>query len=180
MIRALSPRLLLARFLRSSVGSATVEFVILVPLVLMMLFSSIDYGVVMLRQVFLDRAVDMAAREVRLGQMTGGFTGFRDRICARTFLLNNCAQTIAIEMRPIVVGNWVGLNSPAQCVNREQAVAPVLEFNPGAGLQELMLIRVCVAADPFIRLTGMVLGMNELPSGGYAVVSRTAWVNEPL
>jgi Flp pilus assembly protein TadG len=180
MIGALSPKRLFARFLRSQAGTATVEFVILVPLVLMMLFSSIDYGVVMMRQVFLDRAVDMAAREVRLGQLTGGFNAFRDRICERTFLLNNCQQTIAIEMRPIVTATWAGLNQPAQCVNRAEEVAPMLEFNPGAGLQELMLIRVCVAADPFIQLTGMILGMNELPSGGYAVVARTAWVNEPL
>ena len=180
MIRALSPKRLLARFLRSPAGTATVEFVILVPLVLTMLFSSIDYGVVMMRQVFLDRAVDMAAREVRLGQLTGGFTAFRDRICQRTFLLNNCAQTIAIEMRPIQTATWAGLNAPAQCVNRADNISPMLDFNPGAGMQELMLVRVCVAADPFIGLTGMVLGMSELPSGGYAVVARTAWVNEPL
>jgi hypothetical protein len=179
VIRVLSPRRLCARFLQSAAGSATVEFVILVPLVLMMLLSSIDYGVVMLRQVFLDRAVDMAAREVRLGQMSGGFNGFRDRICARTFLLGNCARTIAIEMRPISTATWAGLDEPARCVNRAEDIAPMLEFNPGAGRQELMLIRVCVAADPFIRLTGMVLGMQELPTGGYAVVSRTAWVNEP-
>ena len=180
MIAALSPKALLQRFLRSELGTATVEFVILVPLVLMMLFSSIDYGVVMLRQVFLDRAVDMAAREVRLGQLNGGFNAFRDRICARTFLLSNCAQTIAIEMRPINTATFAGLNAPARCVNREEEIAPMLEFNPGAGLQELMMVRVCVAADPFISLTAMVLGMTELPTGGYAVVARTAWVNEPL
>jgi Flp pilus assembly protein TadG len=180
VIRVLSPKRLFARFLQSPAGSATVEFVILVPLVLGMLFSSIDYGVVMLRQVFLDRAVDMAAREVRLGQLSGGFNAFRDRICARTILLNNCAQTIAIEMRPISTVTWAGLAEPTRCVNRAEDISPMLEFNPGAGQQELMLIRVCVAADPFIRLTGMVLGMNELPTGGYAIVARTAWVNEPL
>lgn len=170
----------LVRFLRDDLGTATVEFVILVPLVLMMLFSSIDYGAVMLRQVFLDRAVDMASREVRLGNLTGGFTAYRDLICDNTFLLPNCAETIAIEMRPINTATWAGLNEGARCVNRADNITPLLDFNPGAGAQELMLVRVCVAADPFIRLTGIVLGMEELPTGGYALVSRSAWVNEPL
>lgn len=169
----------LRRFRRSQQGSATVEFVILVPLVLTMLFTAIDFGVVMLRQVFLDRAVDMASREVRLGQLNGGFNGFRDRICARSFLLPNCQQTIAIEMRPVDTVTWAGLNQPAQCVNRQENIAPILAFIPGAGAQELMLIRVCVAADPFIALTPMVLGMQELSTGGFALVARTAWVNEP-
>lgn len=172
-------RTLADRFVRSDIGAATVEFVILVPLVLMMLFSSIDFGAVMLRQIFLDRAVDMAAREVRLGQMTGGFVGFRDRICARTILLSNCQGTIAIEMRPIDTDTWAGLNAPARCINRSEDIAPQLTFNPGAGAQELMLIRVCISADPFISLTGMVMGMQQMETGGYALVARSAWVNEP-
>jgi len=168
------------RFRKTQDGSATVEFVILVPLVLTMLFTAIDFGVVMLRQVFLDRAVDMAAREVRLGQLQGGFNGFRDRICARSFLLPNCQRTIAIEMRPVNTATWAGLNQPARCVNRQQNITPALAFVPGAGAQELMLIRVCVAADPFIALTPFVLGMDEMATGGFALVARTAWVNEPL
>lgn len=174
------PAPLLARFGRSEIGTATIEFAIMVPLVLMMLFSSIDYGAVMLRQVFLDRAVDIASREVRLGNLTGGFTAYRDLICNNTILLGDCAQTIAIEMRPVNTSTWAGLNEGARCVNRADNINPLLEFNPGAGAQELMLVRVCVAAEPFIRLTGIVLGMQELPTGGYALVSRSAWVNEPL
>lgn len=169
----------LATFLRRELGSATVEFVIAVPLVLTLLFSAIDFGVVMLRQVFLDRAVDMAARQVRLGQLTGGFEAFRDLVCARAILFADCAGTIAIEMRPVDTLTWAGLDQPARCINRAENIAPQLDFIPGAGQQELMLIRVCVAADPFISLTGMVFGMPELPTGGYAVVSRSAWVNEP-
>jgi len=175
----MTPRSLLSRFRRSELGSATLEFTIVVPVVFMMLFSSIDYGVVMLRQVFLDRAVEMTAREVRLGHVSS-FTDFRDRVCGRTILLNNCAQTIAIEMRVVDPANTAGMVQQAQCVNRREEIAPLLEFTPGGGLQELMLVRVCVAADPFLRLTGIVMGMSELPTGGHAVIARTAWVNEPM
>lgn len=170
----------LRRFLRGEAGTATLEFVIALPLVLAFLFSSIDYGVVMLRQVFLDRAVDIAVRQVRLGNITGAqFSRFRTLICANTFLLPDCENAIAIEMRPIDTGTWAGLDTPAQCVNREEDIAPVLAFTPGAGQQELMLIRVCVVVDPFITLTGMILGMPEDASGGFNLVSHAAFANEP-
>ena len=172
--------LFLRRFLRGESGSAALEFVIALPLVLAFLFSSIDYGVVMLRQVFLDRAVDIAVRQVRLGNINGGeFGEFRDLICSNSFLLQDCENTIAIEMRPVDTLTWSGLDTPAQCVNRQENIAPVLAFIPGAGQQELMLIRVCVVVDPFITMTGMILGMPEDASGGFYLVSHAAFANEP-
>lgn len=168
-------------FARGQSGaSSTVEFVIALPLVLTLMFSSIDFGVVMLRQVFLDRAVDIAVRDVRLGRITAaGFNGFRDTICARTFLISNCRSSISIEMRPIDVRDWDGLEATALCVNRAEEISPVLEFHPGTGQQELMLIKVCLIADPFLSITGMVFGMPRDASGGYALVARAAWANEP-
>jgi Flp pilus assembly protein TadG len=174
------PLSLLRRFRRSEAGSAAVEFVIAVPLVLAFLFSSIDFGVVMLRQVFLDRSVDIAVRQVRLGNITGSeFPEFRQMICDNSFLIADCENSIAIELRPINTVTWAGLDTPAQCVNREQELSPVLAFTPGAGLQELMLIRVCAVVDPFIDMTGLILGMPEDNSGGFFLVSHAAFANEP-
>ncbi len=179
-LSALTPRALLARFARTEAGSTTVEFVIVVPLVLAFLFSAVDFGVVMLRQVFLDRAVDIAVRQVRLGAVTGGSAAqFRTLVCSNTFLIANCEDSIAIELRPVDTVTWAGLDTPAQCVNRAANIEPVLAFNPAAGQQQLMLIRVCAVADPFIDMTGMVLGMPDDGSGGYFVVSHAAFANEP-
>ena len=181
MTGALQPlRHLWRRFARSQSGTATVEFVIMVPLVLAFLLSSVDYGVVMIRQVFLDRAVDMAVRQVRLGNVAAtSYAGFRAQICENTFLLSHCEDNIAIELRPVDTATWSGLNEPAQCVNREANISPVLAFRPSTGSQVLMLIRVCVVADPFISLTGLVLGMPEDASGGFYLVSNAAFANEP-
>lgn len=170
----------LKRFLRQDVGTATVEFVIAVPVILAFLFSSIDYGVTMLRQVFLDRAVDIAVRQVRLGVVrNSGLEDFRSSICENTFMLGNCEANMSIQLVPVDTSTWAGLGDAVQCVDRSADIAPVLEFNPAAGRQELMKINVCVAADPFLRLTGIVLGMEEDASGSYYVVSRAAFANEP-
>lgn len=165
---------------RDESGTTTVEFVIALPLVLAFLFSAIDFGAVMLRQVFLDRAVDIAVRQVRLGNVTGANQqGFRQMICRNTFMIGNCEDSLAIELRPIDTTTWAGLNQPAQCRNRAQDLNPVLTFNPAAGQQQLMLIRVCAVADPFITMTGLVLGMPRDASGGYFIVSNAAFANEP-
>ncbi|HPD92957.1 MAG: pilus assembly protein [Rhodobacter sp.] len=170
----------LRRFLRSDRGTATIEFVIGIPLILAFLFSAIDYGTVMLRQVFLDRSVDIAVRQVRLGAITGNdFQEFRAMVCRNSFLISDCENSIAIELRPIDTETWAGLDTPAQCVNRAENLSPVLAFTPSAGQQQLMLIRVCAVVDPFIRMTGMVLGMPDDGSGGFFLVSRAAFANEP-
>ncbi len=168
------------RFARSDLGTASIEFVIAVPLILSFLFSAIDYGVVMLRQVFLDRSVDIAVRQVRLGSVAAsGYDAFRTQICENTFMIANCEASIAIELRPIDTATWAGLDTPAQCVNRAEDLTPVLSFSPSPGSQQLMLVRVCVVADPFIEMTGMILGLDRDASGAYQLVSNAAFANEP-
>lgn len=163
-------------------GSVTVEFVIVVPFLLSLFFASIDTGITMLRQVMLDRAVDMAVREVRLGRVpTGGAVTMAQLICERTQFLPNCEQNIAVEMMPVNTTDFAGLDAPIQCVDRELDITPALSFTPGLGgnAQELMLIRVCVAADPFIRATAYLSAMPVNQNGQYVVVSRGIFVNEP-
>lgn len=163
-------------------GNVTVEFVIVVPFLLSLFLASVDTGVSMLRQVMLDRAVDMAVREVRLGRVpSDGSVTMAQLICERTRFLTDCANSIAVEMLPIDTSNFDGLNDPIQCIDREQQIIPSVSFNPGAGgtAQELMTIRVCVAADPFIRLTGYLSSMPINEDGDYVVVSRGIFVKEP-
>lgn len=171
----------LRRFSLREAGTATIEFVIALPIVLALLFSSVDFGAVMLRQVFLDRAVDISVRDVLLGTIpSNGIGTLRRNICARTVLIANCEASITIELRPIDTNTWAGLNSPAQCINRSANIAPTLTFNPSAGNQDLMLVRVCASVDPFITWTGMILGLNQNANGDYLLVSMGAFTNEPV
>lgn len=176
-------RLFLAirRFSLREAGTATIEFVIALPIVLAILFSSIDFGAVMLRQVFLDRAVDITVRDVMLGNVpSNGIGVLRSNICDRTVLIADCENSISIELRPIDTNTWAGLNSPVMCINRSANIAPVLTFNPSAGTQDLMLVRVCASVDPFITWTGMILGLNQNANGDYLLVSIGAFTNEPV
>ena len=162
-------------------GSATIEFVIVVPVILSLLFTSIDFGVMMIRQVSLDSAVERAAREVRLGGIRDVDT-FRAAVCSHTQMLRNCEDTIAIEMRAIDPSNPIGLTDPDRCINREEPIGEqtLPGFDAQGDMTRIMITRVCVAANPFLGVTNWVMGLPEMPTGGVAVVSRTAWVNEPV
>lgn len=191
----------ISHFLRSWAkrqdGAVTVEFVVVVPFVLTLFFASVDTGITMLRQVMLDRAVDMAVREIRLGsERMDSSEEFRNAVCSgfedgngnvistgMRAVMNEaeCLAGIAVEMQVIDTTNFSGLDDPVRCVNRELALTPAVAFNPGSGgaAQELMLIKTCVSANPFIRLTGFFNSMPINPDGDYVIASRGIFVNEP-
>ena len=160
-------------------GMAAAEFVIVFPLMFSIFLASIDFGVTMLRQVMLDRAVDMAVREVRLGNVNSdGSTRMSELICARTAMIPNCMSNIAVEMVRIEPESPTQLNAPFQCIRAEQEVTPALSFSAG-GTHDLMIIRVCVSSNPLIRMTGWITGLPINAEGDYQLTARSVFVNEP-
>lgn len=170
-----------ARALSSEEGNASIEFVVLFPIIFAMFLSSVDFSVMMLRQIFLDRALDLALRDVRLGiiQPTG-LDSFKDRICQNSALTPNCRDNITVELRPVSVADLHNFDPTARCVDRAQNVTPLLQFTPGAGQQELMLIRACTVANPFIVANGFMFGAPRGPNDDFMSVSIGIFVNEPV
>lgn len=170
----------LRRLAHRQSGAASVEMVLALPLVMAVLFAAVDFGGVMLRQVFLDRATSLAVREVMLGRVpSNGLAGLRTMICQRSFLLDQCETSLAIELRPIDTDTWAGLDAPMQCVNRPANISPALTFNPSNGSQNLMLMRVCASVQPLLRITGMFAGLDYADDGDLLLVSIGAFTNEP-
>lgn len=178
MRRSPWPRL---RALLSEDGSATVEFVVLFPIIFALFVTSVDFSVQMLRQVFLDRAMDLAMRDIRLGSaLVNTPDRLKERICSNAALTPNCLQTITVELRPLSATEFAALDPRARCVDRAQNLHPVLSFTPGAGGQELMMVRACTVSNPFIVSNGFVFGSPRGPDDDYMSVSLSVFVNEPL
>jgi Flp pilus assembly protein TadG len=60
----------LARALRNEEGTATMEFVLVIPLIMMIFMASFESGLLMTRSIMLEQSVDMAMRELRLGHVS--------------------------------------------------------------------------------------------------------------
>lgn len=164
---------------RKDDGTATMEFVLMVPVLLAVFLAAFESGLLMVRHTMLDRAVDMTVREVRLGHMMNAtHDTLKDMICDHTVVIPNCRSVIRIEMEPISTTTWALPDESPTCIDRAETIHPVTTVNPGLA-EEIMLVRVCVVADAMFPTTGIGLGLPKDGNGGYRLIAVSAFVNEP-
>lgn len=177
MMRALARRLTALR--RGESGTATLEFALMLPMVIFIFLASIELGIYLTRQVMLERGTDVAIRAVRVGALTPvTHDSLRDMICANTPLLPDCHNQLRIEMRPTDPRSFQRLLSDADCIDREDDSKPVRNFTPGQQNQ-LMQVRVCALYDPLFPSTGLAARLPRQNGGAYALVTTSAYVVEP-
>jgi len=169
----------IARRLRREDGNATVEFVLLFPAIITLFLMSFELGLYLTRSVMLDRAVDISMRELRLGTLDPmNHDQLKNEICSNSVIIPNCQDVVLVELRPVSTATWEPLGGDVTCVDRSEEIQPVLDFVPGAA-NEMMLVRVCAIFDPLFPTTGLAAQMQLDPTGAYALVTTSAYVNEP-
>ncbi len=181
MTRPLMARLraILRRAARDEDGTATIPFVILFPAFMVIVLSSIEMGILTVRQVMLERGLDLTVRNLRLGVWTNPtHTQIKRAVCNATGLIPDCMNSLLVELQPVNKTTWQPLNPRATCVDKSLPIQPLTTFNPG-GSDEMMLIRACVKVKPMAPLTGLGMQLQKDASGEYAIVSTSAFVNEP-
>lgn len=168
-----------ARAVREEDGTATIPFILFLPFFMMLVISSLEMGILMLRNVMLERALDLSVRDLRLGAFTGDYDDFKQDVCDRAGIIPDCMDTLVIELRPVSTTTWAPLSTGPICVDRANPLVPLGNpFDMGAG-DELMLIRACAKFDPVVPTTGLGFSLPKDNTGAYALVSTTAFVNEP-
>jgi hypothetical protein len=168
--------------LRREDGTATVEFVLVFPVVMMGIFlPAMESGLLMTRSVMLDRAVDVVMRGVKLGHYPGMTHDLLKReICAQTVIFPNCVQSMLINMQPISTTTWAMPAEDTPCIDRAQEINIPDRFERGQN-NDIIVVQVCMIMDPIFPNVGIGL-LLPTPSnglGGYALVAATAFVNEP-
>ena len=160
-------------------GSSTIPFVIFAPFFLMLVVSSVEMGVLMIRHVMLERAMDLTVRGLRLGTYNPpDQTTIKRDICNLAGVIPNCMNALLVELRPVSTTTWQPLASGPTCVDRGAPVQPVVTFTPGTG-DEMMLIRACAKFVPLFPMSGLGFSLPKDDTGAYALVAATAFVNEP-
>ncbi|MEM7178340.1 MAG: TadE/TadG family type IV pilus assembly protein [Pseudomonadota bacterium] len=173
----------LALFWRDQRGNATIEFVVLFPFIIYLIFSMAEAGVLMARTISLDRGLDMAMRDIRLG-ITPDVThdDIKEMICQQAFLLTNCNESVLLELAPVADVDSPGgagfPTTPIQCIDRTEEVDPVISFDPGAE-DQIMYVRACIVVDPLFPTSGLGAMLPKDASGGYAIIAKSAFINEP-
>ncbi len=90
---------LLRRFRRDEDGSAMLmEFAIFVPLLFGAFLMAVEMGVYSMRQMYLDRGLDVAVRYIRLNtHQTFTHNDIKEMICNNTGWLENCDDTLRLD-----------------------------------------------------------------------------------
>jgi hypothetical protein len=160
-------------------GNATVEFAIVIPLFLMVLMSTVELGLITIKQTMLERALDQTVRDLRLG--TGAdqqHDDIRDTICARSGFIDNCDTSLRLEMVQVDPFNWTNIDASPDCVDAVEEVLPVITFTSGQS-NELMFIRACMKFNPIFPQWGLGDSLSKDANGRVSLYAQSAFVQEP-
>lgn len=166
-------------FRRDERGLASVEFALFFPVYLGMFFWAAELGIITIKSVMLDHALDVTMRELRIGMIENPTReGLKDDICARARIIGNCQDQMMLELRPVSTQTWAMPARPVTCVDNDADIQPSVDFNLGQQ-QQLMLVRACIVVP--VLLPGMIFGRQLFTdaSGGIGIASISSFVNEP-
>ena len=169
----------LRQFHRSEQGSATIEFVIVFPVFFTFFLSTFELGMLETRHVMLDRGLDLAVRQIRLGMLEPvTHEGFKQAVCNGATVIPDCMNQLKLEMLPVDPRAWTSMADSSDCIDRADPGVAVRNFVPGIANQ-LMLIRACALFDPFFPTTGLGASLPRSSGGAYGLISLASFVIEP-
>lgn len=166
------------RIRKDDSGVVSMEFVLWAPLFFIVFIASVEAGFLLVKKVMIERGVDVAVRDIRLGKVTDRDI-IKQTICDRTLLVKDCMNVLTLEMRAINTTTWEPLNNITTCVDRGKP-NPAVDYLPGAA-NELMLVRACAVVDPVFPSSWLALKLpkDRGNQGGYWIIASSAFVNEP-
>ena len=159
---------------------ATIPFALWVPLFLTVIIAGLEMGALSIRHTQLERALDITVREVRLG--TGenlDHSSLKTMICDNAPILSDCTQMLRLEMHPLSLREWQYPEQTADCQDEPDSVRPLREFTPGDP-NELMFLRACYKYKPIVPTGALASALPKDELGYTALVSFSAFVQEPF
>ncbi len=176
-----SPRSYLKSWFAREDGLTSIEFVAMFPIAMIAFMAAGENAMLNLRQTYLDRALEMTVRELRLGQIASPTVAIlRNKICSRMVSVDNCLTNLTLELnvRSTAASTMTVPSLTASCINRATNVEPVLTFDAGVA-NDMVLVRACLVQDVvFPTSMGGVTVFDDIPDE-FQIVSTTAYVNEP-
>lgn len=177
----------LIKFLHDERGSASIEFVLVFPIVFTVFTASVESSMYMAKYVMFERSVDKVVRELRLGNY-GSIThqALKQKICEAGMLTGSksgCMNAMKIWMQPIDTGSFAMGSTTVPCVDKAYEInagEPLpADFATGAD-NNIMLIRVCMKEWPMFPTTmGISIKMPVQSDGAVTMIVSSVFVNEP-
>ncbi|MEB8387437.1 pilus assembly protein [Rhodobacteraceae bacterium KMM 6894] len=170
----------LRRFNREEDGLVSAEFMLVFPLFMALMVMSLELSMITLRHSMLERGLDMAVRDIRLGTGTDpSHDAIKERICEEAYVISDCTENLRLQMIPTDMRNLTTLGDELECTDKAEEGVQVLDFTPGQQNQ-LMFLRACAKYDPIFPTWQLARALSKDTSGQVKIVAMSAFVQEPL
>lgn len=165
-------------------GSTAVEFAIIAPIFLMMMFSTFEVGWFFFANSVVDASVGDAARLIKTGQVQrwGGdnedkLDALYDNICDVVKSFGGCDNRLTLEVNTFASFSALAADvTPATCADAPPDDVAAIPFNPGGELQ-IVRIRVCYIYKTLNPAIGV--NMSEPGTNDRRLISTMIFRNEP-
>lgn len=166
------------QFKRSEKGNASVEFAIMVPILLVFMLAAVEIGIMTLRHAILERALDDTVRWVRLNTgATPTHAELKAMVCEYN-VVPNCADNLTLEMAPRDIRNWEPMSATYACTDQSTTITPMSEYSFGMD-NDLVVLRACAKYEPLFPGTVFASAMQLDADGNASLTTSTAFVQEP-
>ncbi|WP_425408686.1 TadE/TadG family type IV pilus assembly protein [Hyphococcus sp.] len=165
-------------------GSAAVEFAIVAPLFLVMMFSIFEVGWFYFANSAVDASITDMARLVKTGQVQGWdgddeekYDRLYDDVCRIVSSFGGCDNRLTLEVDTFDTFNELAAdNTPPVCADAPPEDLAALPFDPGEELQ-IIRVRVCYLYTTLNPAIG--ISMAEEGTNMRRLVSTMIFRNEP-
>lgn len=164
------------RLTASEQGATAVEFALIGPMFLGLMFAILETGLVQLASMQLDTATTEAGRLILTGQaQTQGLTReqFKKALCANVVALIDCDNGVLIDVKSSTSG-VPDLPKPTDSAGNVTATGN--DWDPGAA-GSVVVVRALYEYPVLIRTFGFDLA--DLADGKRLLVSTLVFTNEP-
>ncbi|MCL6284763.1 pilus assembly protein [Ruegeria sp. 2012CJ41-6] len=169
----------LRRFGKNESGTATVEFVIVVPAVIFLIASGAEMAMLNIHHGMLERAVDTTVRDIRLSTgATFEHEDVKQTICERAQFINDCESSLKLELIPADPRETMTIKEGTVCEDRIEPISPQYRFTNGQS-NELMVMHACAYIDPILPFSHLGAALSDNVEGKYQLFATTAFVQEP-
>lgn len=171
-----------ARFRKDQSGVTAIEFAMLLPIFLVMIFSMIEMGAILTKRALLDSAASEVSRSIYTGAAANGEVDKEEletEICRLISIIDDdCEDNLVLEVTEITDFTAIP-TSDAVCHESDEAIKPAVSFESGSA-KTIMYMRICLSTPVFVPTMGLGLNMTKTDSGNFQIVSALAFANEPF
>lgn len=178
---------LLRRFRGEEGGALAVEFGLIAPIFLGLLFGLIEIALMFWSTQVLETAVGNAARQIYTGtfQQTSGndpsqtgynsataLSNFKTAVCANVTALFNCNNLVSVDVRRVSGGTW---SAPPAPITNGVYDTSSFGYNPPAD-GEICVVRAAMEYPVYVNLLGYATGLRN---GKRLIMASAAFKTEP-